>query len=88
VELFGEPIGDVTDALADAYRLAISKLESSGPVTRRDKELVALRLMTLARQGVKKPDLLSEAALEHLRRKRGRSPKTFKAIRFTGVEPK
>ena len=75
MELFGGVTDETGSTLADAYRLALSKLENAGPMTRRDRELVALRLLTLSRQGVKRPDILSEAAVEHLRRKRGRTPK-------------
>lgn len=68
--------GEVGDALSEAYRLAISKLEDAGTLTRQEKEIVALRLVALARQGVKRPELLSEAAIELLRRKRNRTKDT------------
>jgi hypothetical protein len=73
MDAFGGIKGEVGDALAQAYRLTISKLEDTGTLTRQEKEIVALRLVALARQGVKRPELLSEAAIELLRRKRSRA---------------
>jgi hypothetical protein len=72
MEVFSGIKGEIGDTLSHAYLLAVSKLQNAGPVTRQEKELVALRLLTLARQGVKRPELLSEAAIELLRRRRSR----------------
>jgi hypothetical protein len=75
MDMFGGIKGEAGGTLADAYRLAVSKLENTGAVTQLEKELIALRLISLVRQGVKRPDILSEAAIEFLRRKRTRIPK-------------
>jgi hypothetical protein len=73
MEVFAGIKGEIGDTLSHAYVLAVSKLQNAGPVTRQEKEIIALRLLTLARQGVKRPELLSEAAIELLRRKRSRT---------------
>jgi hypothetical protein len=75
MEVFSGVQGEIGDILSQAYRLAVSKLEDAGAVTRNEKELVALRLLALARQGVRRPEILSEAAVELLRRKRNGAPK-------------
>jgi hypothetical protein len=56
--------------LGRAFDQAIKKLQRFGDLDRGQRELIANRLIALVRQGVSSIDALSEAAAEHLRRRR------------------
>jgi hypothetical protein len=87
VDAFRNAKGAAEETLSQAYLLAVSKLEKTGTPTRLDKELVALRLIVLVRQGVSRPEALSEAALEFLRRRRARKKKPAQRNSAAAMEP-
>jgi hypothetical protein len=56
--------------LGQAFDLTIQKLRRFGDLDINQREMIANRLISLGRQGVNNIEALSEAALEHFRRRR------------------